>query len=311
MQTAYLLICISLLHMVKYSCKAFKSININKIIMKRVRDMKIYISADIEGISGVVNGSFTSQSEHEYKRAQKLMTGEVNAAIAGARLAGADTILVNDSHGPMTNILIEELNEAASLISGNKKLLGMMEGIDNSFDAVLLIGYHARHNTPGVLAHSYYGRVVTEIKINGNIVGEVEFNAMVAGYFNVPVVFVSGDNILSEQVKALNKDIETVVVKKSHGRYAAESLQPKNVHRLLTEKINETLSNKLNTIKPCKLEGPIELEQAFMNSGMAEETLYIPGVDLIAPNRVRYLAKDIIEAYKLRTALTTLAASTL
>lgn len=273
--------------------------------------MKIYISADIEGVSGVVNGSFTSQSEYDYPRARKLMTDEVNAAIAGAKLAGTDEILVNDSHGPMTNILIEDLDEDARLISGNKKLLGMMEGINDEFDGVLLIGYHARHNTPGVLAHSYYGSVVSEIKINGRAVGESEFNSMVAGYYNVPVVFVSGDDVLSRQVKEFNKDIETLIVKKAHSRYCAESIQPKLEHKLLKENVQKALSNKLKKIKPCKVEGKVELEVGFHNSGMAEATLYIPGVEMIAPNRVKYMAKDIIEAYKLRAALVTLASSTL
>lgn len=274
-------------------------------------NMKIYISADIEGISGVVNGSFTSQKEYDYSRARKLMTDEVNAAIAGAKLAGAKEILVNDSHGPMTNILIEDLDEGARLISGNKKLLGMMEGIDDTFDGVMLIGYHARHNTSGVLSHSYYGSVVNEIMINGRTVGEAEFNSMAAGYYNVPVVFVSGDDVLSSQIKEFNQDIETLIVKKARSRYCAESIQPKMVHKLLKENVHSALSNKLKSIKPCRVEGKAELELAFHNSGMAEATLFIPGVEMIAPNRVRYVAKDIMEAYKLRAALVTLASSTL
>ncbi|MDF2673440.1 MAG: peptidase D-aminopeptidase [Clostridiales bacterium] len=273
--------------------------------------MKIYISADIEGISGVVNGSFTSQREYDYPRARKLMTDEVNAAVEGVKLAGADEILVNDSHGPMTNILIEDLDEDVRLISGSKKLLGMMEGIDSTFDGVLLIGYHGRHNSSGVLSHSYYGSVVTEIKINGNIVGESELNSMAAGYYGVPVVFVSGDDVLSGQVKEFNPDIETLIVKKAHSRYCAESIQPKLVHKLLKENVQKTLENNLKNIKPCKVEGKVELEIAFHNSGMAEATLFIPGVEMVAPNRVKYMAKDIIEAYKLRAALVTLASSTL
>ncbi len=273
--------------------------------------MKIYISADIEGISGVVNGSFTAQKEINYERARRLMTEEVNAAIEGARLAGAKDILVNDSHGPMTNIIIEDLDEDARLISGNKKLFGMMEGIDDSFDAVLLIGYHARHNTPGVLSHTYYGAVVYETKINGRAVGEAELNSMAAGYYNVPLVFVSGDDVLAEQIREFNSEVETLIVKKAHGRYCAESLQPKLVHKLLRESVQNVLSSKLKSIRPNKVEGSIELEIAFHNSGMAEATLFIPGVELVTPNRVRYMAKDIMEAYKLRAALVTLASSTL
>lgn len=276
--------------------------------------MKIYISVDIEGISGVVTGNQTHEGGVGYERARKLMTEEVNAVIKGIRSLGITDILVNDSHGPMTNILIEDLNEDAKLISGSKKLLGMMEGIDKSYDAVMLIGYHARHNTSGVLAHSYDGRVISEVKINGKIVGEVEFNSMLAGYFGVPVVMVSGDDVLSKQVKSFNADIETVVVKKAHSRYTAECLHPKKVHRILHDSCVKVLTSDFkNTIKSYKHQNDnkIELEITFSNSGLAEGTLFIPGVELIAPNKIRYMAKDMLEAYKMRTGLTNLASSVL
>ncbi|MEG2289740.1 MAG: M55 family metallopeptidase [Clostridium sp.] len=272
--------------------------------------MKIYISADIEGISGVTNWGFTNEGGHNYERARKLMTEEVNAAIRGAKAAGARDILVNDSHGPMTNILIENIDEDVILISGNKKLLGMMEGIDETFDGVFLVGYHGRHNTPGVLAHSYNGSVVSEIKINGEVVGEFEFNSLVAGHFGVPVVMVSGDDVLTSQSKAFNKNIEAVQVKKAHSRYVAECVQPKRVHKLLEDGAVKILSsNYKEVIKPNVIKGEIDLEIAFADSGMAEGTLCIPGVELIAPNRIRYRAKDILEAYKIRGGLITLAGS--
>ncbi|CAH2212724.1 M55 family metallopeptidase [Tepidibacter aestuarii] len=273
--------------------------------------MKIYISADIEGISGVVNNTHTSQDGYDYNRARRLMTNEVNAVVKGLKATGGREILVNDSHGPMTNIIIEELDEDVKLISGNKKLLGMMEGIDKTYDAAIFIGYHARHNTSGVLSHSYHGAVVSEVKLNGNAIGEFEFNSLVAGYFDIPVVLVSGDDILSKQVKTFNEDIESVIVKRAHSRYTAECIHPKKVYKILEEKISETISKKLDIIKPCKIEGKVELEVAFMNNGMAESTLFIPGVEIVSPNRVKYTAKDIIEAYKVRIALTILAASTL
>jgi len=267
--------------------------------------MKIYISVDIEGISGVTNWGFTHEGGYNYERARRFMTEEVNAVIRGAKKAGAEEILVNDSHGPMTSILIEELDEDVVLISGNKKILGMMEGIDNTFDAVMLIGYHGRHNTSGILAHSYNGSVVSEIKLNGRVVGEFEFNSLVAGYFKVPIVMTSGDNILTCQAKEFNKNIETVEVKKAHSRYVGECVQPKRVHKMLESAAEKAINNK--SVIPNILEGEVELEIAFMDSGMAEGTLCIPGVQLIAPNRIKYKAKDIIEAYKIRGGLLTLA----
>lgn len=276
--------------------------------------MKVYISADIEGISGVVTGKQTNEGGYGYERARKLMTEEVNAVIRGIKSLGACEILVNDSHGPMTNILIEELDEDANLISGNKKLLGMMEGIDENYDAVIFVGYHSRHNTSGVLAHTYFGRVISEIKINGSVVGEFELNSMLAGYFGVPVVMASGDDVLSEQVKTFNENIESVIVKKAHSRYTAECLHPKKVHKLLEEASAKILSSDFkNNIKPYKIEAneKVELEITFLNSGFAEATLFIPGVELIAPNKIKYIAKDILEAYKIRTGLTNLASTVL
>lgn len=271
--------------------------------------MKVYISADIEGISGVVNSTHIMQEGYDYNRARKLMTDEVNAAIRGAKLAGATTIVVNDSHGPMTNLLIEELDEDVILISGSQKLLGMMEGIDNTYDAVLLIGYHARHNTSGVLSHSYDDRIISELKVNGKAIGEFEFNTLLAEEYNVPVVFVSGDNILSQQVKEFDNQIESLIVKYAHSRYTAECIQPKKVHKLMEEKVRKSLSKELKSSVTNKLQGKVELEIAFLNSGMAEMTLLVPGVELIEPNRIKYNAKDLNEAYKLRSALTTLAES--
>lgn len=263
--------------------------------------MKIYISADIEGIGGVVNRTQLSNDGYDYARARKLMTEEVNAAVKGAMDGGAKDIIVNDSHGPMTNLLIEELNEQARLITGSQKHLGMMQGIDETFDAAIFIGYHARHNTSGVLAHSYHGRVVSEISLNGKPVGEFEFNSLVAGYFGVPVVMVTGDNVLSEQVEAFNCKIENVVVKEAVSRYTANCLHPKRIHALIESTAKDAVSSKKTNIEPCTLEGQVEIEMAFMNSGMAENALLLPGAEMVSPNRVKYLAKDLLEAYKVRS----------
>jgi len=272
-------------------------------ILERGVNMKIYISADIEGIGGVVDRSQLSHEGYDYTRARKLMTGEVNAAVRGARKSGAQEILINDSHGPMTNLLIEDLEQEARLITGNQKHLGMMQGIDQSFDAVILIGYHARHNTSGVLAHTYHGRVVSEICLNGSAVGEFEFNSLLAGYFNVPVVLVSGDDVLAGQVNTFNSEIETVVVKEAISRYTANCLHRNKIHELIESSIERVLANEQNNIEPCRLDGPVEIEMAFMNSGMAENAMLMPGVEMVSPNRVKYLAKDIFEAYKVRAVL--------
>lgn len=272
--------------------------------------MKIYISADIEGISGVVGRAHTSEAGYDYQRARMLMTEEVNAAIEGAIQAGAKEVVVNDSHGSMTNILIESLNPGASLITGTPKMLGMMDGIDSTYDAVILIGYHPRMNSGGVLSHSYHGGVISNININGKDAGEFYINASVAGYFNVPVVLVSGDNILSDEVKDVSSKIETVVVKTSHGRYAAKCITPNTAHNMIREKVKEALG-KIKNITPIEVNGPVDLKIAFLNSGLAEAASIMPNTQLIETNIVSYKASTIIEGYRAIMAMIRIAGSTL
>src|SRR5699024_1298218 len=151
----------------------------------------------------------------EHDRARVLMTNEVNSAIQGAVNGGADEIIVNDSHGTMRNIFQDQLSPKAKLILGSPKQLQMMEGIDSTFDAALFIGYHTKMGHNGILNHTFNGRVIKSIKINGIEYGEFGLNALVAGHFNVPVVFVSGCNLLAEEATSFISNIQTGVVKET------------------------------------------------------------------------------------------------
>lgn len=272
--------------------------------------MKIFISADIEGISGVVSTSQIYPNGSDYNRARMLMTEEVNAAIEGAIEAGADEIVVNDSHGPMTNILIESLNPVANLITGTPKKLGMMEGIDSTFDAAIFIGYHSRMNSGGVLCHTYHGGVNTNISVNGRNSGEFYINACVAGYFNVPVILVSGDNVLSDEVKEINNKIDTVIVKNANGRYAAKCTVPSKSHRIIIERVAEAIK-KTKCISAVKINEPVDMKMTFINSGLAEVASIMPGTKLIEPNTILYRASTIIECYRAEMAMVRIACSIL
>ncbi len=270
--------------------------------------MKIYISADIEGISGIVAINQVIPGERDYQRSRELMTKEVNAVIEGAIEIGATEIVVNDLHGAGTNILIESLNNKAQLITGSSRKGAMMEGLDSSFDAVILIGYHPRMNVSGVLSHSFHGGVISNININSKDVGEFYMNACVAGHFNVPVVLVSGDNILEEEVKEVNAAIETVVVKTSYGRYAAKCLTPSVAFEKIKEKVKVALINAKN-IDPIKLQEPPKMKVTFLNSGQAEFASIMPGTEFVEPNIVSYSGKSIIDIYRALTAMVKIASS--
>lgn len=270
--------------------------------------LKVYISVDMEGIAGVVNGDQTSSSGKDYGLARRWMTGEVNAAIRGALQAGATEIVANDSHGSMRNVIISELNPEASLITGSPKPLSMMQGIDETYDAVFLIGYHARAGSKdGVLDHTYSSGSVFSIKVNGIELGEAEQNALIAGCYDVPIVLVTGDQTVCGQVKkSLGEEVETAVVKEGIGRHAAKSLTPKAAQALIEEKAKIALENR-KRVKPLKLQPPYRFELTYLLSAMADAGELIPQVKRTGPRTVVFETEDYIVGYKLFRALISLA----
>jgi D-amino peptidase len=271
--------------------------------------MKIYISADMEGISGIVHSDQTDSTHPEYQRCRKLMTAEVNAAVEGARQGGATEVLVNDSHGGMRNILIEELNPEAVLLSGATKPFSMMAGIDRTFDAVFLLGYHARAGSSlANLDHTWDGpRVVQNIWLADVEVGETGLNAALAGYFGVPVVLVTGDQTTCAQAKELlGADLETVAVKQALGRASAKNLPPTKVHALIREAAARAVAAR-NQRAPFTFQAPITLRLALARSSQADRCLMMPNVKPVAPRVVEFTHADYAVLYNALRALMVLA----
>lgn len=269
--------------------------------------MKVYISCDMEGITGVVSSEQTHMGNKEYERARKLMTEEVNAAIEGALLGGAQEVVVNDAHAEGRNILIEGLNPQAQLISGRPTPLSMMQGIDDTFDAAFFIGYHAQAGTnDGVLAHTWNSSRIYRVALNGVPIGEIGLNAALAGYFGVPVALVSGDRHLVEEAKALlGPGLETVVVKEGYGRCAARSLPPPLVHQLIKEAAVRGLEKRGS---PFQIAPPIHLTVDFALGVAVEMAELIPGVTRLKGQRVYYTHDDYLTVYKLFRAINSLVA---
>ncbi|MBC7338820.1 MAG: M55 family metallopeptidase [Firmicutes bacterium] len=269
--------------------------------------MKVYISADLEGISGITHWDETGKEGGEdYQRARRLMTREVNAAVEGAVEAGATEVVVNDSHGHMRNLLIEELHPAARLISGSPKPFSMVQGLDGSFACAFFIGYHARAGSRGVLSHTYTG-TVAEYRVNGRVVGETGMNAAVAGEYGVPVVLVSGDSTVVEEARGLLGPVETVAVKEYVARNAAVSLPPEKVHALLREAARRAVARAAQ-IPPFRVEPPVEIQIRFTHSGLADAAELMPGALRIDDVTVGYRAPDFLTAYRAGRALMALAA---
>ncbi len=270
--------------------------------------LKVFISVDMEGIAGVVASDHVRADGKDYHMARMWTTQETNAAIEGALDAGATEIVVNDSHGSMRNIIAHELNPAARLITGSPKPFGMMQGIDDSFDAAIFIGYHARAGTTdGVLDHTYSGAAIYALRINDLEVGESELNAIIAGLYEVPVVMIAGDRAVCEQVRdILDQNIVTVEVKEGIGRYAANTLVPSEAQKKIRENARIAIENR-GQIEPFKLLSPYKFEVDFLYSYQAEAAELIPGVERFAPRTVVYTQDDFIEGFRLFRALLSLA----
>jgi D-amino peptidase len=232
----------------------------------------------------------------------------VNAAIRGALEAGATDIVVNDSHGSMRNIIASELNPAALLITGSPKPLSMMQGIDQSYHAVIFIGYHARAGTKdGVLDHTISSGTIYSIKVNGKEMSEADLNALIAGWHDVPVVLIAGDAAICDQTKErLGEELEVAIVKRAIGRYAATSYSPQKAQELIQEKTKIALEKKKKP-KPFKMKRPYRFEVDFLRSSMADGAELIPQVERTGGRSVRFVIDDYIEGFKLLRAIIYLA----
>jgi D-amino peptidase len=269
---------------------------------------KVFISVDMEGIWGVVQGSQTSSSGADYGVARKWMVEDVNAVVAGLFEAGAAEVVVNDSHGSMRNIVADELDPRAALISGSPKPLSMMQGIDGSFDACIFVGYHARAGTAeAVLDHTYSGATIRWIKVNGREMPELGLNAAIAGYFNVPVVMLSGDTETCAQAKSiLGEDLVAVAVKDAVGRYAAANLPRDEARKRLKEGAKEALLSR-GRMPVFKPNSPYSFELEFHTSAQAEMPMLVPQVKKTGARGVAFTSTDYLEGFKLMRALIALA----
>lgn len=270
------------------------------------RRLRVYISSDMEGIAGLVSGTQVSAGERDYGVGRRLMTAETNAAIAGAFDAGATEVLVNDSHGSQTNLLAEELDRRASLITGSPKPVGMMQGIDSTFDAVVFVGYHAQASTAdAVLGHTYSG-ALKSVKLNGREVGEYGLNAAIAGHFGVPVVFISGDAAVVGQARALVPGIEGVAVKEGIGQTAARTLHPAEARDRIAAGVRSALARR-SEIRPVTLARPVTIEVEVSNVEYADAAMLVPGMRRVAGRVVSYPAPDMPTAYRVSRLIMTLA----
>ena len=259
---------------------------------------KIFISIDMEGITSIVHGTQTGGDKDEYEVGRKLMVGDLNAAIEGALEAGAEEIVVSDAHGSMRNLQPEDVHEAAYLIRGSPKPWSMMEGISEDFNAALYVGYHAMKGTKnGILCHTYSGRAVDALFINGRETGEFGMNAALAGWYGVPSVFISGDAAVAAEAKRFVPNIRTAVVKWAVSRVAAKCLHPKKARALIKKTVTEALANT-GSIEPFKVKEPVEVKLRYMTSAMADIVALLPYIERVNGRTVKTVFNNYPEAIR-------------
>ncbi|MGH7500942.1 MAG: M55 family metallopeptidase [Longimicrobiales bacterium] len=256
--------------------------------------LKVFISADMEGVTGVVTSEQLGPTGFEYQRAREWMTAEVLAAIEGVRAAGATEIVVADAHGNGQNLLIDRLPDDVTVIRSWPRPLMMMEGIDSTFDAVLFIGYHSATTNPeGVRAHTISSANLAGVHLNGTAMAESGINAAIAGHFGVPVVMISGDDAAVREAQALIGPIEGAEVKRGISFHAAATLTPAAGQVLIRDKARAALARR-GALRPYIVRAPLNLEVTFKNYRPAEMLAYLPIVERVNAHTIRFTAQDMV-----------------
>jgi D-amino peptidase len=271
----------------------------------------VYVSVDMEGIAGIAHLQQVWRGSDDFPASRLLMTREANAVVEGAFEGGAESVVVNDSHGDMYNLLAEEMDPRAELLIGSPKAWSMMQGFGPDFGVALFIGYHARAGTQAaVLDHTYSGRLIHEVRLNGEPATEADLNAALAGAYGVPVGLVTGDDKACAQAEKTLPGVRTVVVKRAFGRGVARSLHPARAREAIraaaAEAVQAAASDELEPYRP---DGPFAVEADLANTSAADLCALPPGVERIGPRTVRFESEDFREAFRCILAWTSLGSS--
>jgi D-amino peptidase len=262
--------------------------------------MKLYISTDMEGVAGVCAWEqVDGRTPHpEYATYRNYYTQEVRSAIDGARDGGAGGVLVNDSHGPMRNLILDDLPDDARVVFGNRKPLSMVQGADATFGGAFFIGYHGgAGDADAVLCHTYTPSVVHEVRVNGVRCSEATINAGLLGSYGVPLLLVTGDRTTVEGVQRQMPWVRGAIVKESIGNFAANSLTPSAARRAIRREAAAAIAGAA-AAQPYRFEPPIVLEVHLVKTEQADVVAMIPGFERTGARTVRFAHDDFSVVFK-------------
>ena len=272
--------------------------------------MNVLISADMEGVTGITAPEEVHPGTPAYERYRRLFTHDVNAAIAGAFEGGATEVVVNEAHNRMRNLMIEDLDERALLISGGQKPLIMMEGVDRGIDLAFLVGYHAPFGDSGVLSHMFLGKGVFEIKLNGETCSEGRMSALIAGTFGVPVALVTGDDMACADAARYIPGVRTVAVKEAIDRYVAICMAPARTEPLICDAAAQACRDA-ETFRPLVAEPPYRWEITLTNPTSAATAARVPGVERVGVRSVAWVFDDFLESFNAFAVVSSLVGGSL
>ncbi|MEU5048758.1 M55 family metallopeptidase [Streptomyces sp. NPDC021096] len=270
--------------------------------------MKILISADMEGATGVTWPGDVLPGASQWERCRHLFTSDVNAAIAGFFDGGADAVLVNEAHWSMRNLLLEQLDERAEMLTGKHKTLSMVEGVQHGdVDGIAFVGYHTGAGTEGVLAHTYLANSLTGVWVSGARASEGLLNSLVVAEYGVPVVLVTGDDRTCEDAKGYAPEARSVAVKDYVSRYAAVCRPPARTAREIraAAKAATALAVRHEPVRG----GPFAMELEFDAEHLAGAATAVPGVEHSGERRVSYTMPTMYEAIRCFKAVTTVVSA--
>lgn len=278
---------------------------------------KILISVDIEGICAVFERQQAVRGNPEYERARRLMTAEADAAVRGAFAGGATEVTVVDSHGPMGNLITEELDPRARVISGRARPLSMIQGITPDHDGVVLIGWHASAGEYGQFAHTLSSQAFRRIRLNGAVVGETTLYGGYAASLGVPLLLTSGDDRYCAEVAAQFPQTMTVCVKTALGAYAADCLSPHRARDLIEDQVRQAVQGhaqarvqhpvpagaEVGLLVPYRAE--VEVTTQFIADGLS----LLRGVERLGAETVAFTAADMREVLQTLAVMSLMGAS--
>jgi D-amino peptidase len=261
----------------------------------------VFISFDMEGISAVTSWREIRKDSKDLERVRRIATREVNAAVRGIQKSGnIGNITICDSHASGENLLVDELDSGVSIVKGTPRMYYMMHGINAEYNIVFFIGYHAMAGTRHAgMEHSYSSSSIYNVRINGQLVGESEINAALAGYYGVPLGLVTGDNLLAAEIRRFfGRNVEMVITKRGISRFAAQCRHPEDVHKEIEHKATRAIQ-KTKRLKVFKFKTPIKAEIDLASSLITDMVELIPGIKRTSGRQVSFKTKDILEFYRI------------